>query len=322
MEESDYFRSEWSSRKSGYTGALRNYLEPSYIDYILYYHRKEAELGQLGIYFDDMYPMTCRNPDMSCRIDGEGKVHSNFGILEMGELVKRAAVMQHQLGITNRFIQIHMTNCLLVPAFAFGTSMLSWEDHYGDDVFQKRFSIDYVRAESLGSQIGAEPIALDGIKNRGKFERKEWFSKRFPFLTRTQQAVLLPAGVKTWERPAIPGNGLDRKELFKILNVLGRFEIWADDCEFTPFYDGYAGVGGQPSDVLVGVYRRKGKALAIFGNQSEKDHEFEIAADARKLGLSGRLKFTNGETGEEIAGGKLRLPACDLRLVLIEEAGK
>jgi hypothetical protein len=169
-----------------------------------------------------------------------------------------------------------------------------------------------------GAIWGGEFLLCEG----GKFERKEWFSKRFPFLTRTQQAVLLPAGVKTWERPAIPGNGLDRKELFKILNVLGRFEIWADDCEFTPFYDGYAGVGGQPSDVLVGVYRRKGKALAVFGNQGEKDHEFEIAVDVRRLGLSGKLKFTNGETGEEIAGGKLRLPACDLRLVLIEEAGK
>jgi hypothetical protein len=321
-ESTMYYKSEWISRSTGYIAATRNFLTPSYIDFIMYYYRKWAEKGVYGIYFDDMFPMTCHNPDTSCRRDNFGVVHGSFGILEMRELVKRAAVMQEQMGIKPRLMQIHMTNCLLVPAFAFGTSMLSWEDHYGDDVFQKRFSIDYVRAESLGSQIGAEPIALDGIKNRGKFERKEWFSKRFPFLTRTQQAVLLPAGVKTWERPAIPGNGLDRKELFKILNVLGRFEIWADDCEFTPFYDGYAGVGAPGEDVLVGVYRRKGKALAIFGNQSEKDHEFEIAADARKLGLSGRLKFTNGETGEEIAGGKLRLPACDLRLVLIEEAGK
>ena len=169
MEESDYFRSEWSSRKSGYTGALRNYLEPSYIDYILYYHRKEAEFGQLGIYFDDMYPMTCRNPDMSCRIDGEGRVHSNFGILEMRELVKRAAVMQHQLGITNRFIQIHMTNCLLVPAFGFATSILSLEHHFGNKIYQERFSVDYIRAESLGTQVGCESVALDGIFRKDLF---------------------------------------------------------------------------------------------------------------------------------------------------------
>jgi hypothetical protein len=288
----------------------------------MYYYRKWAEKGIKGIYFDDMFPMTCHNPDTSCKTDSDGAVHGSFGILEMRELVKRAAVMQEEMGVKPRLMQIHMTNCLLVPAFAFGTSMLSWEDHYGDEVFQKRFPVDYVRAESLGSQVGAEAIALDGIKNLGKFDRQEWFGKRFPFLTRTQQAVMLPAGVKTWERAAIPGNGLDRKELFKILDVFGRFEIWADDCEFTPFYDGFGGVGGAPEGVLVGVYRRKGKALAVFGNQTGEDFEFDIRTDSRMLALKAPLKFTNGETMEAIPGGRLKLPAYDLRLVLVSEDGK
>ena len=317
-ESTEYYKSEWISRSTGYIAATRNFLTPSYLDFIMYYYRKWAEKGIKGIYFDDMFPMTCHNPDTSCKTDAEGVVHGSFGILEMRELVKRAAVMQEEMGVKPRLMQIHMTNCLLVPAFAFGTSMLSWEDHYGDEVFQKRFPVDYVRAESLGSQVGAEAIALDGIKNLGKFERKEWFQKRFPFLTRTQQAVLLPAGVKTWERAAIPGNGLDRKELFKILDVFGRFEIWADDCEFTPFYDGFGGVGGQPPDVLVGVYRRKGKALAVFGNQTGEDFEFDIKADLGMLALKAPLKFTDGENMEPVAGGKLSVPAYDLRLVLIE----
>jgi hypothetical protein len=316
MEESDYFRSEWSSRKSGYTGALRNYLEPSYINYILYYHRKEAELGQLGIYFDDMYPMTCRNPDMSCRIDGEGKVHSNFGILEMRELVKRAAVMQHQLGITNRFIQIHMTNCLLVPAFGFATSILSLEHHFGNKIYQQRFSVDYIRAESLGTQVGCESVALDGIF-RKDHDLEDWKKNRFRFLTRTQQALLLPAGIKLWMRPAMPYERLDRKEFLKINDALGRFEIWSDDCEFKGFYEDDGAVGGAPEGVNVGTYRRPGKVLAIFGECSGRDAAFHMKVDSARLGLKGELSFRDAESGETIDPARMSVPAWDLRLVEI-----
>ena len=316
MEESDYFRSEWSSRKSGYTVALRNYLEPSYIDYILYYHRKEAELGQLGIYFDDMYPMTCRNPDMSCRIDGEGKVHSNFGILEMRELVKRAAVMQHQLGITNRFIQIHMTNCLLVPAFGFATSILSLEHHFGNKIYQQRFSVDYIRAESLGTQVGCESVALDGIF-RKDHDLEDWKKNRFRFLTRTQQALLLPAGIKLWMRPAMPYERLDRKEFLKINDALGRFEIWSDDCEFKGFYEDDGAVGGAPEGVNVGTYRRPGKVLAIFGECSGRDAAFQMKVDSARLGLKGELSFRDAESGETIDPARMSVPAWDLRLVEI-----
>ena len=310
------YASEWVSRSTGYIGATRTFPTPSYIDYILYYHKKETDCGIKGIYFDDMFPVTCRNPDTSCRTDGEGRVHGNFGILEMRELVKRASVMQHLAGVEPRLLQIHMTNCLLVPCFAFGTSMLSWEDHFGEELFQKRFNVDYVRAESLGSQVGAEAVALDGIQRRA-YDAKEWRERRFAFLTRTQQAILLPAGVKLWLRPAVPFAGVDRKELFNMLNVLGRFETWADDCAFTPFYENDGAIAGEPADVLVGSYRRKGKVLALFGNQGGQDLAFPIKADAAKLGLVEPLEFVNGETGEKLPNGVLKLPAYDVRLILV-----
>ena len=317
-ETVSYYKSEWISRSTGYMGATRNFLTPSYIDYCIYYYKKWQDLGMKGMYFDDMFPMVCRNPDTCMERDGAGAWHGNFGILEMRELVKRAAVMQYIGGVSPRLIQIHMTNCLLVPSFAFGTSMLSWEDHFGNEVFQKRFPLDYMRAESLGSQIGAESVALDGIRQDG-WDDKNWRKNRFRFLTLTQQALLLPAGVKIWMRPWLPFSGVDREELFKILEVLSAFEIWTDDCEFKAFYEDDGAVHGAPKGVLVGSYRKPGKALVILGDAGGNDLEFALSADADMLGLRKPLAFTDAETGMPLENGRVKLPAWDLRLVLVTE---
>ena len=314
-EAEEYYKSEWISRGTGYMGATRNFLVPSYLDYIVYYYHKEISLGLKGLYFDDMFPMTCRNPDTSMARDESGNWHGNFGILEMRELVKRTAVMQHLAGVKPRLIQIHMTNCLLVPSFAFGTSMLSWEDHFGEEIFQKRFAVDYMRAESLGTQVGAEAVALDGIR-RIKWDEKDWCRDRFRFLTRTQQALLLPAGVKMWLRPAVPYAGVDREELFSILAPLSKFEIWRDDCIFKAFYDDDGLVSGAPAGVLTASYRRPGKLLVLFGNSTEKDVAFRPCVDRARLGLPPEAKIYDAETGEPLEDGVVSLKGWDLAMFL------
>jgi hypothetical protein len=162
-------------------------------------------------------------------------------------------------------------------------------------------------------------VALDGIYRRGH-DFADWKTNRFDFLTRTQQAVLLPLGVKTSMRPARPFEGVSKKELFKILEVLARFEIWADDCEFFPAWseDGVP-VKGFPEGVLAGVYRRPGRALAIFGNQTDRPAGFAVAVDRKALGLAGELVFSDGETGAVQTGARVELPAYDVKLILIEE---
>jgi hypothetical protein len=264
-----------------------------------------------------MFPMTCRNPDTAAKLDRDGSWHGNFGILEMRELVKRAAVMQHLLGINPRLIQIHMTNCLLVPAFSFATSLLSWEDHYGEDEFQKRFKLDYLRAESLGSQLGAESVALDGIKRKTSKNDAAW-KEKFKYLTRTQMALLLPAGVKVWQRsPWPPDTGVEEKELYKILGVLGRFEVWSEDCAFVPFYENDGAVGGAPDNVIVGSYRRQGKVLAVFGNLSGETKKFRLSIKRTALGMGGTARFENAETGAELPGGEAEIAPYDVKLVFI-----
>ena len=294
-EEQAAFNAEWVSRGNGYTAAARNFLTPSYLDFIIYYYAKEIKKGLTGVYFDDMFPMTARNPDVCCQVDDEGRSHGNFGLLEMRELGKRVAVVQHLAGCCPRLMQVHMTNCLLVPCFAFATSQLSWEDHFGETEFQTRFKDDYVRAESMGGQIGAEAVALDGIKpKQSNWKSPEW-AKRLRFLTRTQQAMLLPAGVKTWERsPWPPKSGLDEEELFKIMAIPGRFGAWETDCAFIPFYEYDGSLGSVPKEVHVGLWKRAGKWLAVLGNQSGADVTLTFAG--RKVTIPAYdLTFVEGD---------------------------
>ena len=274
-EEQVHFKSEWVSRGCGYHGASRDFLTPSRLDFIVYYYAKEIALGMKGVYFDDMFPMTCRNPDTCGRFDSRGRFHGDFGILAMRELVKRVAVIQHLAGCSPRLMQVHMTNCLLVPAFAFATSQLAWEDHFGETVYQSRFSDDYVRAESLGGQIGAEAVALDGIRRR-QCSKDKW-DARFRFLTRTQQAMLLPAGVKLWLRPPWPpASGVHREELFDLMKTPGLFGAWEADAQFTPYYEYDGSLGPMPAGIHVGTWRRKGRALYVLGNQTAEAIALEI----------------------------------------------
>ena len=313
------FKSEWISRGTGYIGAVRTFLVPSLVDYLLWYHREQLKHGLFGIYMDDMFPMTCRNPDTSMKRDDEGKWHGNFGIFEMRDLVKRVSVLQHEMGAKPRLLQVHMTNCLLVPCFAFATSTLSWEDHYGEDEFQKRYPLDYIRAESLGTQVGCEAIALDGIY-RGTWDEKDWRYGRFSFLTRTQLALLLPIGVKVSRRPQMAFAGYDAETLYPVYGVLGRFRIWEDDCRFVPCFEDDGAVGGIPEGVLVASWRRTGETLVVFSNLDGKDKSFTPLLDRAALGLSASAKSYDAEGDDPLPDGRVRLPGWDFALVRYSES--
>lgn len=253
-----YYASEWISRSTGYEGAVRTFLVPSSVDYVLWRYKEWTDLGLKGLYFDDMFLISCCNPDTA---------GGSFGILEMRELVKRAAVMQHEAGLRHRMLQIHMTNALLVPSFAFATSLLTWEDHYGEDPFPRRFPIDYVRAESLGTQVGCEGAVLDGIKRKSTPET-DWKGPDglFRRLTREQHAILLPCGMTMWARS---GAAVDIRERLRLLGPLSNFRIWEPDCSFVPFWEDDGRLGHAPEDVLVSSYRRGDEALVVLGNLTD-----------------------------------------------------
>ncbi len=310
----DYFKSEWISRKCGYMGAVRCFLVPSYMDYIVDAYRQEIERGLWGMYMDDMFLITCRNPETAAKIDDEGILHPATGILPMRELVKRVSVLQHEHGMTPRWLQIHMTNALIVPSFSLATSVLGWEDGFGESIFQSRFPLDYIMTESLGTQIGAESVACDGI-HRQSWPEDTW-PQRFEFITRTQFAVMLPNGVKPWQRLTPPTGGIQRETLYRVFDILGSFGIWKEDCQFVAHYESDGAVTGQPENVLLSTYRRPGQTLIVMGNLGKKA-TFNLAFDRKKLGVPEDAVLYNRETGERLPDGKITLGDYDFAMLLL-----
>ena len=72
--------------------------------------------------------------------------------------------------------------------------------------------------------------------------------------------------------------------------------------------------------MLVGTYRKPGKVLALFGDSRGKDVEFSLKVDTARLGLGKSPVFRDGESGTVLDGGKVKLPAWDLRIVEITSA--
>ena len=62
----------------------------------------------------------------------------------------------------------------------------------------------------------------------------------------------------------------------------------------------------------------RGVALNL-GDAGGKDLDLALSADAARLGLSEPLAFTDAETGKPLENGRVKLPAWDLRLVLVTE---
>ena len=285
--------SEWISRWIGYEGAVRTYLLPSAIDYILYRYRQWTDLGLDAIYFDDMHLIPCRNRDTA---------GGSFGILEMRELVKRTAVMQYEAGVKHPVLQIHMNT--IVPAYAFANSLLSGEDNNPESRYEQRFSVDYVRAAVMGTQIGCEGLALDALR-RQKSSKEAW-AKKLPFLTRNQQAVLLPCGMRMWIRTA---SKVDRDAFASLMRPLADFRVWEDACAFVPFWEDDGRLGKVPDGVLASSYRRADRWLVVVGNPTEVDRTVELACGA---------SYRNAETGEMFTDGRVTVPTGDVRLVYAE----
>ncbi len=305
----NYYQTEWVSRPTGYLGAVRCFMVPSYMDYIVYNHNKEMDNGLQAIYLDDMFLIECRNPETAAVKDENGYVHFATGILEMRELVKRLAILQHEHGFSPRLLQIHSTNALLVPCFSFATSLIVWEDHFGEKVYQERYSEEYIATESRGTQIGAESVALDGIYRR-KTPVEEWRSSRFEFLTRTQLAMLLPNNIKISVRINGPYTGVHIPTIMQALGVLGKFGVADEDCEFVPYWDSDDAITGQPKYVKLSSWRKPDMMLIALGNQVKETAKFLL--HTKDKGYS----FFNAETGVELPEGKVELGGYDYMLVL------
>ena len=147
---------------------------------------------------------------------------------------------------------------------------------------------------------------LDGITGLGGAANK---AERIR-VTRTMMASLLVHEV----RPTIE-RGSESKVVIDIMNVLMDFGIGEEACKYTAYWDAANPVVCSDKDVLVSVYRRGKKLLAVCGSWADGDREVELS-----LKRGGFSSAKNTETGEALAvsGGKVRFRLSKHDLALVE----
>ena len=293
------FRDEWTYRVS----------EPSYADYAIWYLDKMVEAGMRGVYDDNTF--ICCNFHWAtggAKIDDKGVVHPSFGIWNCREYRRRQANVLASRGLFP-WITVHHTNGNILPVLGFAANSMGMEWKYGPSDFQTRFSPDYIRAVCQGLQGGFFPTVLDGITGLNGAANKEERIR----VTRTMMASLLVHEV----RPTIP-RGSESKTIIDIMNVLMDFGIGADDCVYSAYWDVPHVVVCNDKDVLVSVYRRGLRFLAVCGSWADGDRDVELSMNP---GILHRfVSAKNAETGAAIpvSGGKARFRLAKHDLALVE----
>jgi hypothetical protein len=310
----EYFKSEWwSPQPQNYFGAWRTYPVPSNMDYLVYSYYQELKNGMHGIYLDDVYLMPNPNTDTVAKVDENGEIHSQIGILALRELVKRIAVLQHKFNKYPRMLQVHMTNSLLVPCFSFATSQLGWETKFGETPFQERCTLESILTTNTGRQIGADSVALVGILRRTT-PVAEWKSKQSQ-LTRTFLTMSLPHGIKA-RRRIMPE--ADWNVIRNIYGLIAKFKCWEQDCKFIPYWENDPAIRVNKPEFIVSGYVRPGETLLIVSNLKNAGN-VKLMLNKQALGLPANAKAVDIESGKQIDFDKLFVQKYDFRLIKISK---
>lgn len=259
-------------------------------DYILWYFNKMLDSGAMdAIYYDVNYPKAILNTvSGNAYYDENGKMRTACDIFETRELFKRSAVLAWQKRKYNLNVA-HMSFTLIAPVHSWAGAILDWETRYGMDDFQDRFNREYIRAVSLGRQVGAMPIALGSLGINGDPARRPW-------VNRTLTGVLVTHEIKDWAA----GWGND-KVYEKTLKSLYDFGYGGNDCTVYNYWNENfpASLKGIDSTYLLLV--KNGEALMVitdYGNGGK----CELSLDAATLKLKKNGRFYNAGNGEVLPG--------------------
>jgi hypothetical protein len=277
----------------------------SYQDYCLWYLKKMLDSEAFdGLYFDDVFLQTGMNDiSGSAWRDDDGTLRPGYGLFNMRQYLKRAAVLDYQE--RHAFLNMaHMTNTQIVPITTWAGMNLDWEMHYGMDDFQDRFSRDFIRTETIGLQSGSVPVVLGGVHGKATPQRKA-------FVERTQTAATVVHEIKVWASPP--------PIAVKVHQLMDQFGYGQPDCRvFTYWQKPFPAVlKGTDADML--ILNRDGKAL-IFVASYGQTAQCTVTLDAKALGLKPGGTFTNLEDGKTLesagdAAAKFELPHHDFRIM-------
>lgn len=284
LAEYPAFRGEWAQARVSV---------PSYADYAIWYLDRMVEAGMRGVYDDNTF--ICCNFNWAtgeAKVDAEGKIHPSFGIWNCREYRRRQANVLVAHG-HYPWITVHHTNGNILPVLGFASNSMGMEWKYGPGDFQPRFSPDYIRAVCQGLQGGLYPTVLDGLTGLGGREKSAERTR----VTRTMLASLLVHEV----RPTLQ-RGSDAALVRATLQRLVDWGVGEEDCVYTAYWDGANPVSVSSADVLVSVYRRGSKLLAVCANWAPEAREAWLT-------VKGLSSATDAETGAALAvsGGTVTL---------------
>ena len=99
----------------------------SFRDYAMWYYRRMLDTFVDHIYWDDIFLQSCFDVVGSEAYDlPDGSLQPAAGLWDMRELIRRTAVMKHELGRRACADQPHITNTAIAPILSFAGSHLTW----------------------------------------------------------------------------------------------------------------------------------------------------------------------------------------------------
>ena len=258
----------------------------SFRDYAIWHYRRMLETFVDHIYWDDIFLQSCFDVIGSEAYElPDGTMQPAAGLLDMRELIRRTAVLDHELGRIGRANQPHITNTAIAPILSFAGSHLTWEDRSGEADYQDRFSRDYIRAESIGRQHGNVPFALHLVGQLLTPKDEEAKAKR-KWIDRTYAGSTLIHEIRPLARVEIIDDML--KALFDYgygSEATRVFNYWEDDLPVTLSR-------GDASHLIV---TKPGSAMIVvcdYGNGGD----VLVTLDLKRLGISGKLSAMDMET--------------------------
>lgn len=304
----EWHRDAFPTRTWAYGQGPAYDLDPvqSYRDYAAWHYHKMLTTFADAIYWDDIFPQS--NFDTvgtDAYVLPDGTIQPSAGIWNMRELVRRGAVLAHELGKPNRNM-VHITNTAIAPILSFAGTSLTWEDRVGDADFQDRFSRDYILAESIGRQHGTVPFVLP-LAHGNDPENVAWARR-----TGTGATLVHELGTHGWP------------EYVEARQRMLDFGYGGPDVEVSNYWQSDHPVKVEGSDCATLVASKPGAALIIVCDYGDGGN-LRLRLDAEAVGLTGPLTAMDMEAGAALeveAGGEILLPIKrhDFRMVLVQSA--
>ena len=296
------FQDEWYAGdwRANYEGMYSAEPVKSYQDYVMPILREFVRNGLDAIYYDCTYESA--SIDKVMFPDADNKSGRRL-FMNMRRLVKRTATMlylEKKLIEDRPFVEVHITNCIIIPMMSFASHALGWEIFYGSKDYQQRFSEPYIMAESILTQAGLVSKLLLDVHNDN--ER----------LLKSALALTMPYNLLNHTL----SGGNPTAEYKKVMTLLDHFGYRDQGVEIYPCYEEKNPVRSADKNVKVMTLKMKNSYLLCAGNTGDSG---KLDLDLSGLGFKNPCT-ADAFTGKSMGSGKRltgTIPFHGYRLILV-----